>query len=76
MSDIHCKSEITRRAERRRVRDRGRGWAPSALALGSLFLMVATVGGAATPAQSAEFMAPSGAPTTLEELKQRFSGKV
>jgi putative spermidine/putrescine transport system substrate-binding protein len=75
MRDIHSSTKVTRRAERRRVRDRGRGWAPSALALGSLFLMLATVGGAATPAQSAEFIPPSGAPTTLEELKQLFPAK-
>ena len=72
MRDIHCGTEIFQRADRRRVRDRGRGWVPSALALGSLFLMLATAGGPVAHAQSSEFMPPSGAPTTLEELKQRF----
>ena len=72
MRNVQCSTKITQCADRRRVVKPSRGWVPSALALGSLFLMLATVGGAATPAQSAEFMPPSGAPTTLEELKQRF----
>ena len=53
MRDIQSNTKFAQRADRRRVGDRGRGWALSALALGSLFLMLATVGGAATPAQSA-----------------------
>ena len=75
MFNFHCKSGSTRRAERRHVGDRARGWVLSNLALGSLFFMLATVGGTSTPAQAGEFIPPSGAPTTLEELKKLFPAK-